>query len=54
MATAGVSLVAMQVSRCWQSPGMPSHVAQVQLAKQGAVARLRYGKEWSSPDPPAP
>ena len=54
LATAGASLVEMQVAGRWQSPAMPGRYAQGQLAKQGAVARLRYGTEWSSPEPPAP
>ena len=44
LATAGASLVEMQVAGRWQSPVMPGRYAQGQLAKQGAVARLRYGK----------
>ena len=54
LATAGASLVEMQVAGRWQSPAMPGRYAQGQLAQQGAVARLRYGTEWSSPEPPAP
>ena len=53
LATAGASLVEMQVAGRWQSPLMPGHYAQGQLAKQGAVARLRYGTEWEPQDPPA-
>ena len=44
LATAGASLVEMQVAGRWQSPVMPGRYAQGQLAKQGAMARLRYGK----------
>ena len=44
LATAGASLVEMQLAGRWQSPTMPGRYAQGQLAKQGAVARLRYGK----------
>ena len=44
LATAGASLVEMQVAGRWQSPTMPGRYAQGQLAKQGAMARLRYGK----------
>ena len=54
LATAGASLVEMQVAGRWESPGMPGRYAQGQLAKQGAVARLRYGTEWESTDKPAP
>ena len=54
LATAGASLVEMQVAGRWQSPDMPGRYAQGQLAKQGAVARLRYGTSWTPRDPPAP
>jgi len=47
LATAGASLVEMQVAGRWQSPAMPGRYAQGQLAKQGAVARLRYGADWT-------
>ncbi len=43
LATAGASLVEMQVAGRWRSPAMPGRYAQGQLAKWGAVARLRYG-----------
>ena len=43
LATAGASLVEMQVAGRWQSPAMPGRYAQGELAKRGAVARLRYG-----------
>lgn len=43
LATAGASLVEMQVAGRWQSPAMPGRYAQGQLAKRGAIARLRYG-----------
>ncbi len=43
LATAGASLVEMQIAGRWRSPAMPGRYAQGQLAKQGAVARLRYG-----------
>lgn len=43
LATAGASLVEMQLAGRWQSPVMPGRYAQGQLAKQGAMARLRYG-----------
>ena len=54
LATAGASLVEMQVAGRWESPNMPGHYAQGQLARQGAVARLRYGTSWTPHDPPAP
>ncbi len=44
LATAGASLVEMQIAGRWQSPTMPGRYAQGQLAKQGAMARLRYGE----------
>ena len=44
LATAGASLVEMQIAGRWQSPVMPGRYAQGQLAKQGAMARLRYGE----------
>ena len=44
LATAGASLVEMQLAGRWQSPVMPGRYAQGQLAKLGAVARLRYGE----------
>ena len=43
LATAGASLVEMQVAGRWRSPAMPGRYVQGQLAKRGAVARLRYG-----------
>ena len=43
LATAGASLVEMQLAGRWTSPAMPGRYAQGQLAQQGAVARLRYG-----------
>ena len=46
LANAGASLVEMQVAGRWLSPTMPGRYAQGQLAKQGAVARLRYGDEF--------
>ena len=53
LAAAGASLVEMQVAGRWESPSMPGHYAQGQLAKQGAVARLRYRTSWTPRDPPA-
>ena len=43
LATAGASLVEMQLAGRWQSPVMPGRYAQGQLANRGAIARLRYG-----------
>jgi integrase len=54
LATSGASLVEMQVAGRWESPNMPGHYAQGQLASQGAVAKLRYGTNWTLPDLPAP
>ena len=46
LANAGASLVEMQVAGRWLSPAMPGRYVQGQLARQGAVARLRYGDEF--------
>ena len=54
LATAGASLVEMQIAGRWQSPAMPGRYAQGQLATRGAVARLRYGMNGTSEDPPDP
>ena len=43
LANAGASLVEMQLAGRWRSPAMPGRYAQGQIAKQGAVAKLRYG-----------
>ncbi len=43
LASAGASLVEMQLAGRWRSPCMPGRYARGQLAKRGAVARLRYG-----------
>ena len=43
LATAGASLVEMQLAGRWRSPAMPGRYAQGQIAHRGAVARLRYG-----------
>ncbi len=43
LAGAGASLVEMQLAGRWRSPCMPGRYARGQLAKRGAVARLRYG-----------
>lgn len=53
LASAGATLVEMQLAGRWQSPSMPGHYAQGQLARRGAVAKLRYGTEWDSQEPPA-
>ena len=44
LASAGASLVEMQLAGRWRSPAMPGRYAQGQIVKQGAVARLRYGR----------
>ena len=44
LASAGASLVEMQLAGRWRSPAMPGRYAQGQIAQQGAVARLRYGR----------
>lgn len=44
LASAGASLVEMQLAGRWRSPAMPGRYAQGQIAKQGAVAKLRYGR----------
>ena len=43
LASAGASLVEMQLAGRWSSPAMPGRYAQGQLAHRGAVAKLRYG-----------
>ncbi len=43
LASRGAGLVDMQQAGRWASPSMPAHYARAQLAKRGAVARLRYG-----------
>ena len=57
LASAGASLVEMQLAGRWSSPAMPGRYAQGQIAKQGAVAKLRYGQltrrlETNPPYPP--
>ena len=44
LAAGGASLAEMQTAGRWQSPAMPGHYAQGQLAAWGAVARIRYGR----------
>ncbi len=44
LASAGASLAGMQVAGRQRSPAMPGRYAQGQLAKQGPMARLRYGR----------
>lgn len=45
LAAAGAELTELMNAGRWQSPAMPAHYAQGQLALagRGAVARLRYG-----------
>lgn len=43
LATAGASVVEMQIAGRWRDTSMPAHYARAQLASTGAVARLRYG-----------
>ena len=43
LAAAGAGLVEMQTAGRWLSPAMPGRYARGQLARRGAVARLRYG-----------
>ena len=43
LATAGASIVEMQIAGRWRDTSMPAHYARAQLAGTGAVARLRYG-----------
>lgn len=45
LAQAGASVVDMQVVGRWKSAQMPVHYTKAELAKQGAIARFRYGKE---------
>ncbi len=40
----GASLVALQHVGRWQSPTMPARYVRGQLAAEGAMARLRYGR----------
>ncbi len=42
LATAGASVVEMQQAGRWKSPSMPGQYARKQMARRGAVARLRY------------
>lgn len=49
LARAGASVVNMQVAGRWKSPQMPAHYARAELAKQGAIARYKYGKEDDRP-----
>lgn len=44
LAEAGASVVEMQVAGRWKSPQMPAHYARAELAAQGAIARLKYGR----------
>lgn len=45
LAERGASLVEMQDAGRWKSPVMPQHYVRGQLARRGAVARLRYGRK---------
>jgi len=42
-ANAGASLVEMQLAGRWRSLAIPGHYELDQLAKRGAIAKLRYG-----------
>ena len=42
LAAAGASVVEMQQAGRWKSPSMPGQYARKQMARRGAVARLRY------------
>ena len=42
LAAAGASVVEMQQAGRWKSPAMPGQYARKQMARRGAVARLRY------------
>ena len=44
LAQGGATLVEMQTAGRWADPKMPAHYARSEMAAQGAVARLRYGK----------
>lgn len=44
LAQGGATLVEMQAAGRWADPKMPAHYARKEIAAQGAVARLRYGK----------
>ena len=44
LAQAGASVVEMQTAGRGKNSQMPSHYARAELAEQGTVARLRYGK----------
>ena len=45
LAKSGASLVEMQTAGRWADPKMPAHYARAEMAKRGAVARLRNNKE---------
>lgn len=44
LAAAGASVVEMQQAGRWKSPSMPGQYARKQMARRGAVARLRYAE----------
>ena len=45
LAQGGANLVEMQIAGRWKDPKMPAHYARAEMAKRGAVARLRNNKE---------
>ncbi len=44
LARAGGSLVDLQTAGRWRDPSMPARYCKGEMARRGAVARLRYGK----------
>ena len=44
LASAGATVVDMQVAGRWKSPQMPAHYAKAELAERGAIARFKDGK----------
>lgn len=44
LASAGASVVDMQVAGRWKSSQMPAHYAKAELAERGAIARFKDGK----------
>ena len=44
LASAGASIVDMQVAGRWKSSQMPAHYAKAELAERGAVARFKDGE----------
>lgn len=41
LAAGGATLVEMQIAGRWEDPKMPAHYARTEMAKRGAVARIR-------------